>query len=112
MAQGLHDALWILGGAPRECRTDSLSAAFRNISKDDGEDLTESFRHLCDHYGMQATRNNRGVPHENGAIQGTHGHLKRAIEDALALRASKDFPTLDGYRDFIAQIAEYFQSIM
>ena len=105
LSQGLQDALWILGGAPRECRTDSLSAAFRNISKDDGEDLTESFRQLCDHYGMQATRNNRGVPHENGAIEGAHGHLKRAIEDALALRGSKDFPTLDGYRDFIAKIA-------
>ena len=53
---------------------------------------------------MQATRNNRGVAHENGAIEGPHGHLKRAIEDALALRGSKDFETLDEYRDFIAQI--------
>ena len=94
----------LLGGAPRECRTDSLSAAFRNISKDDGEDLTESYRQLCEHYGMRATRNNRGVAHENGAIEGPHGHLKRAIEDALALRGSKDFETLDEYRDFIAQI--------
>ena len=53
---------------------------------------------------MQATRNNRGVAHENGAIEGPHGHLKRAVEDALALRGSKDFETLDEYRDFIAQI--------
>ena len=60
LAQGVQDALWTLGGVPRECRTDSLSAAFRNISKDDGEDLTESYRQLCEHYGMQATRNNRG----------------------------------------------------
>ena len=50
---------------------------------------------------MQATRNNRGVAHENGAIEGPHGHLKRAVE-CLALRGSKDFETLD--RDFIAQI--------
>ena len=104
LGQGLQDALWTLGGAPRECRTDSLSAAFRNISKDDGEDLTESYRQLCEHYGMQATRNNRGVAHENGAIEGPHGHLKRAVEDALALRGSKDFETLDEYRDLIAQI--------
>ena len=104
LAQGVQDALWTLGGVPRECRTDSLSAAFRNISKDDGEDLTESYRQLCEHYGMQATRNNRGVAHENGAIEGPHGHLKRAVEDALALRGSKDFETLDEYRDFIAQI--------
>ena len=30
LAQGLQEALWRLGGAPLEHRTDSLSAAFRN----------------------------------------------------------------------------------
>ena len=31
LAEGLQNALWSLGGAPREHRTDSLSAAFRNL---------------------------------------------------------------------------------
>ena len=31
LAVGLQNALWVLGGAPREHRTDSLSAAFRNL---------------------------------------------------------------------------------
>jgi hypothetical protein len=31
---------------------------------------------------MTPTRNNRGAAHENGAIEGPHGHLKRAIADA------------------------------
>jgi hypothetical protein len=30
LAEGMQNALWSLGGAPREHRTDSLSAAFRN----------------------------------------------------------------------------------
>jgi hypothetical protein len=29
LAEGLQNALWALGGAPREHRSDSLSAAFR-----------------------------------------------------------------------------------
>jgi hypothetical protein len=37
---------------------------------------------------MLPTRNNRGVAHENGSIESPHGHLKRAIEDALLLRES------------------------
>src|SRR5690606_34333715 len=34
LAEGLQNALWSLGGAPREHRSDSLSAAFRNLDKD------------------------------------------------------------------------------
>ena len=104
LAEGLQDALWHLGGAPREHRTDSLSAAFRNLNKDTAEDMTGRYEALCEHYGMEATRNNRGVAHENGSIEGPHGHLKRAIADALALRGSKDFEDLDAYRAFIAGV--------
>ena len=104
LAEGLQDALWHLGGAPGEHRTDSLSAAFRNLGKDAAEDITERYRALCEHYGMEATRNNRGVAHENGSIEGPHGHLKRRIADALALRGSRDFETLDAYRRFVAEV--------
>ena len=43
---------------------------------------------------MVATRNNPGVAHENGSIESAHGHLKRALADALLLRASRDFDDL------------------
>ena len=62
--------------------------------------ITGRYEALCGHYGMEATRNNRGVAHENGSIEGPHGHLKRAIADAIALRGSKDFEDLDVYRCF------------
>ena len=104
LAEGLQDALWHLGGAPGEHRTDSLSAAFRNLGKDAVEDVTGRYRALCEHYGMEATRNNRGLAHENGSIEGPHGHLKRRIADALALRGSRDFEDLDAYRRFIAEV--------
>jgi hypothetical protein len=56
------------------------------------------------HYGMTATRNNTGVAHENGSIESAHGHLKQALEDALLLRGSRDFPDLDAYRAFVDAI--------
>ena len=104
LAEGLQCALWHLGGAPREHRTDSLSAAFCNLRKDEAEDMTERYQALCAHYGMTASRNNRGVAHENGSIEGPHGHLKRTIADALALRGSAEFDDLDAYRTFIAEV--------
>lgn len=104
LAEGLQNALWALGGAPREHRSDSLSAAFRNLSAEARQDLTSRYEALCAHYGMEPTRNNRGVAHENGAIESPHGHLKQAIEDALLLRGSRDFADLAAYRLFIDEI--------
>jgi hypothetical protein len=104
LAEGLQDALWTLGGAPAEHRSDSLSAAFRNLERDVVDDLTRRYEALCAHYAMQPTRNNTGIAHENGAIEASHGHLKTAIEQALLLRGSRDFDGLDAYRRFIDEI--------
>jgi hypothetical protein len=101
LAGGLQNALWGLGGAPAEHRSDSLSAAFRNLDREAAADLTTRYEALCAHYGMQPTRNNRGVAHENGSIEGPHAHLKAALVQALLLRGSADFDTLDAYRRFI-----------
>ncbi len=56
------------------------------------------------HYGMEATRNNTGVAHENGSIESPHGHLKAALEDALLLRGSRDFADLDAHRAFVDMV--------
>ena len=104
LAEGLQNALWALGGAPYEHRSDSLSAAFRNLDQDARADLTQRYDALCLHYGMKPTRNNRGVAHENGSIEGPHGHLKKAVADALLMRGACDFNDLADYRLFIAEI--------
>ena len=104
LAEGLQNALWSLGGAPEEHRSDSLSAAFCNLEQDAAADLTERYEALCAHYGMTPTRNNRGVAHENGAIEGPHAHLKRSLQQALLLRGSSDFTDLASYRGFVDEV--------
>lgn len=104
LAAGLQDALWSLGGCPREHRSDSLSAAFRNLDADARTDLTRRYEALCAHYGMTPSRNNRGVAHENGAIESAHGHLRRALHDALLLRGSAAFDDLAAYRRFVDEL--------
>jgi hypothetical protein len=47
LTAGLQDALWALGGAPREHRSDSLSAAFRNLATEVEEDWTARYDALC-----------------------------------------------------------------
>lgn len=104
LAEGLQNALWALGGAPLEHRSDSLSAAFRNLDREAREDLTRRYEALCAHYQMEPSRNNRGLAHENGSIESPHGHLKLAIRDALLLRGSADFTDLSTYRGFVDEI--------
>ena len=53
---------------------------------------------------MLPTRNNTGIAHENGSIESSHGHLKKAVEDAVLLRGSRDFEDLAAYRRFIDEI--------
>jgi hypothetical protein len=104
LAVGLQNALWALGGVPAEHRSDSLSAAFRNLDDDSRADQTRRYEALCAHYEMTPTRNNTGVAHENGAIESQHGHLKRTVTQALLLRGSADFDDLDAYRAWIADL--------
>ena len=104
LAEGLQNALWALGGVPLEHRSDSLSAAFRNLDREAQEDLTQRYQGLMRHYAMTPSRNNPGVAHENGSIESSHGHLKKALEDALLLRGSRDFDDLDAYRRFVDEI--------
>ena len=92
------------GGSPVEHRTDSLSAAFINSAEE--ETLTNAYNALCDHYNLKATRNNRGVSHENGAIECAHGSFKRRLDQSLKLRGSCDFVTIKAYQVFLNTMTE------
>jgi hypothetical protein len=104
LAEALQNALALCGGVPAEHRTDSLSACFRNRDGSYAGDYTSRYRELCAHLGVIATRNNRGVAHENGAIEGPHRHWKRRLEQQLIQRGSRDFATEAEYRHLVAQV--------
>src|SRR5271167_734292 len=101
LTEGVQEALWQLGGVPRTHRTDRLSAAYRNLSSRDDE--AARYAEFCRHYGMEPTRNNAGVSHENGAFEASHGHLKTGIDEALELRGARDFPDLAAYQAFLQE---------
>jgi hypothetical protein len=102
LSKGLQNALWQAGGTPQEHRTDSLSAAFKNLAEE--QDFTVRYTALLDHYGMAGTRNNRGVSHENGSVESSHRYLKEAIEQALLLRGHRDFEDRAAYEGFVREV--------
>jgi hypothetical protein len=110
VAEGLQDALWKLGGVPGEHRTDSLSAAFKNLDRDAQLDFTKRYDDLCRHYGMEATRNNPGVANENGSIEAANNHIKIRLDQRLRRRESRDFTSLDAYRAFVGGVCNRYNA--
>lgn len=102
LSSGLQNALWQAGGCPREHRTDSLSAAFKNLQEQ--EDFTTRYEALLEHYGMDGTRNNRGLGHENGSVESSHRYLKEAVDQALMLRGHRDFEDRVAYEMFLREV--------
>lgn len=102
LADGLQRALRAIGGSPLEHRTDSLSAAYNNRINV----WTDHYDALCQHYKMQPTRNNKGVSHENGAIEAPHGSFKRRLSQNLKLRKSVDFSSIAAYQAFIDRVVD------
>jgi hypothetical protein len=110
LSEALQNALALCGGVPAEHRTDSLSACFRNRDGSYAGDYTSRYRELCAHLGVIATRNNRGVAHENGAIEGPHRHWKHRLEQQLIQRGSRDFATEAEYRLLVGQVTATLNS--
>lgn len=109
LASGMRHALECFGGVPETMRTDSLSAAYKNLRKEDArvdaeQDITQAYDDFCTQYGMKPTRNNLGVSHENGAIESPHGHLKNSIDQLLLLRGNRDFKNLKTYQNWIHEL--------
>ncbi len=110
LSEALQNALALCGGVPAEHRTDSLSACFRNRDGSYAGDYTSRYRELCAHLGVTATRNNRGVAHENGAIEGPHRHWKHRLEQQLIQRGSREFATETEYRQLVSQVTTTLNS--
>jgi transposase len=106
LAEGLEAALWQIGGVPQQHRTDHLSAALRRLDKQGREDFTENYRALMNHYGMQPTTNNTGVAHENGDVEQSHFRFKEALDQALRVRGSRDFPSQKEYQRFLHELVQ------
>ena len=99
LSEGVQNALWELGGVPEKHRTDRLSAAVHKECNP--EEFTQRYRELLGHYGMKGERINAGEAHENGDIEQRHHRFKRAVEQALLLRGSRDFVSRSEYEQFL-----------
>lgn len=102
LCEGLEGALFMLGGVPERHRTDRLSAAVQ--PPDNPETFTRQYQALMAHYGLEAERIQAGRPNENGDVEQGHHQLRRALDQSLMLRGSRDFASLEEYADFLSRM--------
>jgi len=102
LSDGLQNALWELGGAPLEHRTDRMSTAVNNTSDD--REFTVRYEAVLRHYRMAGQKIQTGKANENGDVEQRHYRLKRALEQNLLLRGHRDFSSVDEYKDFLRQL--------
>ncbi len=99
LSEGLQNALWTLGGVPAAHRTDRLSTAVNNTGAP--EEFTRRYQGLLDHYGLRGEKTQPYSPNENGDVEQSHHRFKRAVDQALMLRGSRDFATRRDYERFL-----------
>src|ERR1017187_7677741 len=105
LSEGLQNALWELGGVPQCHRTDCLSAAVANTSN--REEFTLRYRGLLEHYDLLAQKTNPDSGNENGDVEQRHHRFKRAVDQALMLRGSRDFADIEAYRQFLKALTDH-----
>jgi hypothetical protein len=106
LVRGLQGALWTLGRVPEFVRSDNLSAATHELKLTGGRALNRRFQDVLDHYGLKSTRIKPGKAHENGGVEKANDLLKQALEQALVLRGSRDFGTVEAYTAFVEETVE------
>jgi hypothetical protein len=100
LSEGFQNAVWRLGGVTKDHRTDRLSTAVHNDVAS-REEFTRNYDALLSHYRVKGFKIQAGEPHENGDIEQAHHRMKRALDQALMLRGSRDFGSVEDYRAFL-----------
>jgi hypothetical protein len=59
-----------------------------------------------DHYGLEGRKIQTGKANENGDVEQSHFRFKRAVEQALLLRGSRDFEDRGAYAGFLATVLQ------
>jgi hypothetical protein len=106
---GVQRALFQLGRVPLYHQTDNSTAATHRIPDTKsvvGEGtgkrpFNEEYLAIMRHYGMTARTTEVGAKEQNGDVEASNGALKRALNQALLVRGSRDFESRAAWQTFV-----------
>ena len=110
LRKGVQRALFQLGRVPRYHQTDCSTAATHRIPEGqaecvEGEGRKRPFNAeyvaLMRHLGMTPRTIEPGEKEQNGDVEAANGAIKRRLEQALLVRGSRDFESVDAWQAFV-----------
>jgi hypothetical protein len=101
LSEGLQNTLWELCGVPLLHRTDRMTAAANNLAE--RAEFQKSYQALLRHYNLEGRKIQTGQPNENGDVEQRHSRFRRALDQALMLRGSRDFAAVE-YRAYLVKL--------
>jgi hypothetical protein len=102
LCEGFQNAIWELGKVPHRHRTDRMSTAVNNMANP--AEFTTRYEALLRYYGIAGEKIQAGEAHENGDVEQRHHRLKRAVQQELMLRDSRDFASGADYGQFLKDL--------
>ncbi|MFV0495685.1 Mu transposase domain-containing protein [Mycobacterium sp.] len=108
----LQSSLRKVGYVPQIVQTDNSSAATRRLGINEEDEAgksrgyTSGYLALLSHYGLQPQSTHVSSPNENGDVESQNGALKRAVNQYLLLRGSRDFADIAAYETFLFEVME------
>ncbi len=102
LSEGFQNAVWQLAGVPEVHRTDRMSAAVQKVGNP--EEFTQRYAALMRHYGIRPEKTQARSPNENGDVEQRHYRFKRALDQALILRGSREFATRAEYAEYLEKL--------
>jgi hypothetical protein len=111
LRKGVQRALFQLGRAPAYHQTDNSTAATHRIP--DGKSVraeggkrpfNEDYLAIMRHFGMKPRTTEVGQKEQNGDAEASNRVVKRALEQALLLRGSRDFESVEAWQAFVDDV--------
>jgi hypothetical protein len=81
----------------------------RNVMRQN-EEFTLRYKALLSHYKIKGEKTNPRKANENGDVEKSHDIFKKAVDQALMLRGSRDFESRDAYAEFLEKIFSQLNS--
>lgn len=111
LRRGVQRALFQFGRVPRYHQTDCSTAATHRIPdgqavffEDGKRPFNAEYVALMRHLGMTPRTTAVGAKEQNGDVEAGNGALKRRLKQALLVRGSADFESVEAWQGFIDEV--------
>lgn len=108
--KGLQRALFQLGRVPQFHQTDHSTAATHKPGVRAADDearrrpFNEEYLAIMRHFSMTPRTTAVGAKEQNGDVEAGNGATKRRLEQALLVRGSRDFPSVEAWQVFVDEV--------